>query len=159
TPRPFERQEHRSVTREVREGWSYVRAHTWLWATFVAGAFMNIASSARNVLLPFVVKNDIGARASALGAVYSAAAAGALISAYIYGQRGVPRRPMVVAYLGWALSLFMVGAYGLATSVPQLILFGFVGGLGITFGQAIWGTMMHRMVPRELLGRVTSIDW
>jgi len=159
TPRPFERQEHRSVMREVRDGWSYVRARTWLWATLAAAAFMNIASAARNVLLPFVVKNDIGASASALGGVYSAAGAGALISAYVYGQLGVPRRPIVIAYLGWALSLFMVAAYGLATTVPELILFGFVGGLGITFGQAIWGTMMHRKIPRELLGRVTSIDW
>ena len=35
----------------------------------------------------------------------------------------------------------------------------FAGGLGFTFGQGIWGTMMHRLVPREVLGRVTSLDW
>jgi cyanate permease len=74
---------------------------------------MNIASSTRNVLLPFVIKNDLHASARALGFVYSAASAGALISAFAYGQRGVPRRPIVVAYLGWALSLFMIAAYGL----------------------------------------------
>jgi MFS family permease len=77
----------------------------------------------------------------------------------VYGQRGVPRRPIVVAYLGWAVSLFMIAAYGLGTSVAQLVLFGFIGGLGISFGQAIWGTLMHQLVPRHLLGRVTSIDW
>ena len=53
----------------------------------------------------------------------------------------------------------MIGAYGLGTNVAELVAFAFVGGLGITFGQAIWGTMMHQMIPRHLLGRVTSIDW
>jgi MFS family permease len=120
---------------------------------------MNIASSTRNVLLPFVIKNDLHASARALGFVYSAASAGALISAFAYGQHGVPRRPIVVAYLGWALSLFMIAAYGLGTTVAQLVLFGFIGGLGISFGQAIWGTLMHQLVPRQMLGRVTSIDW
>jgi len=124
-----------------------------LWATFAAGALMNIASSTRNVLLPFVIKNDLNASARALGFVYSAASVGALISAFAYGQRGVPRRPVVVAYLGWAISLFMIAAYGLGTTVAQLVLFGFIGGLGISFGQAIWGTLMHQLVPRHLLGR------
>jgi MFS family permease len=159
TPRPFTREHHRSVLRDVRAGWAYVRVRTWLWATFAAGALMNIASSTRNVLLPFVIKNDLHASARALGFVYSAASAGALISAFAYGQRGVPRRPIVVAYLGWAISLFMIAAYGLGTTVAQLVLFGFIGGLGISLGQAIWGTLMHQLVPRHLLGRVTSIDW
>jgi len=53
----------------------------------------------------------------------------------------------------------MIAAYGLGTTVAQLVLFGFIGGLGISFGQAIWGTLMHQLVPRHLLGRVTSIDW
>jgi MFS family permease len=160
TSRPFAPAEaHRSMLRDVREGWSFVRAHTWLWATFLAAGLMNVASASRNVLLPFVIKNDLHASASALGFVYSAASGGALISAYIYGQRGMPRRPIVVAYLGWGLSLLMIAGYGLGTNVAELVAFGFVGGLGISFGQAIWGTMMHSLVPRALLGRVTSIDW
>jgi MFS family permease len=151
--------ERGSAIRDAREGWSFVRTNTWLWATFLAAGLMNVASASRNVLLPFVIKNDIHASGRALGFVYSAASGGALISAYIYGQRGMPRRPIVIAYLGWALSLLMIAGYGLGTNVAELVVFGFVGGLGISFGQAIWGTMMHRLVPRDLLGRVTSIDW
>jgi MFS family permease len=157
--RPMTREQHHSVLHDVRAGWGYVRVRAWLWATFAAAALMNIASSTRNVLLPFVIKNDLHASARGLGFVYSAASAGALISAFAYGQRGMPRRPIVVAYLGWSLSLFMIAAYGLGTTVGQLILFGFIGGLGLSFGQAIWGTLMHQLVPRHVLGRVTSIDW
>ena len=160
TPRPFEpRDERRSALRDVREGFGFVRARTWLWATLVAGAFANIASAARNVLLPFVIKYDLHATARALGFVYAATAAGALISAYGLGQRGLPRRPVVVAYVGWGASIFMIGAFGLGTNEAELLAFGFVAGLGTSIGNGIWGTLMHSLVPRALLGRVTSIDW
>jgi MFS family permease len=160
TPRPFEpREEHRSALRDVREGFGFVRAQTWLWATLLAGAFANIASATRNVLLPFVIKYDLHSSARALGFVYAATAAGALISAYGLGQRGLPQRPVVVAYVGWGASIFMIGAFGLGTNEAELLVFGFVAGLGTSIGNAIWGTLMHTLVPRALLGRVTSIDW
>src|SRR5262249_42590989 len=60
----------------------------------------------------------------------------------------MPRRPIVVGYLGWALSLFMTAAYGLGTTVGQLVLFGFIGGLGLSFGQGIGGTLVHQLMPR-----------
>ena len=66
---------------------------------------------------------------------------------------------MLVMYAGWALALLAVAGYGLAGSVAQLAAFGLVAGIGIAFAQGTWGTMMHRLVPREVLGRVTSLDW
>ena len=135
------------------------RARTWLSATLAVAGVLNVAPAARNVLLPFVVKNDLHASAAALGAVYSATAAGALLSALAYGQRGLPRRFVLVMYVGWATAAFMIAGYGLASGVWQMVLLGFAAGLGLAIGQAIWGTMMHRLVPRELLGRVTSLDW
>jgi MFS family permease len=160
TPRPLERPAVRaSAWREARAGFGFVRRHTWLWATLIAGAFANVASGSRSVLLPFVIKYDLGASARALGFVYAAASAGALLSSYAYGQAGQPRRPLLVAYVGWILSLSAIAAYGLGTSVVQLLCFGFVGGMGMAVGNAIWGTLMHTHVPRHILGRVTSIDW
>jgi DHA3 family tetracycline resistance protein-like MFS transporter len=159
TARPIARSEHRSVLRELREGLSFVRRRAWLWGTLVTAALMNVAAAARTVLLPFVLRNDIGGSATGLGLVYSAAAAGAIVSSFAYGQRGLPRRHVLAMYAGWATALFAIGAYGLARGVPQLVAFAFVGGLGVALGQAIWGTMMQRLVPRAVLGRVSSIDW
>jgi MFS family permease len=62
-------------------------------------------------------------------------------------------------YASWALALLVIAGYGVAGTVAQLVALGFVAGLGIAFGQATWGTMLHRLVPREVLGRVTSLDW
>jgi DHA3 family tetracycline resistance protein-like MFS transporter len=157
--RPLARVEGRSVVRDVRAGLSFVLARPWIWATFMTAALMNIATAARTVLLPDVVKNEIHASARGLGIAYSAIAVGALLSSFAYGQRGLPRRHVAVMYLGWALALFAIGAYGVAQSVPELVGYAFAGGVGLALGQAIWGTMMHRLVPREMLGRVTSIDW
>jgi MFS family permease len=160
TPRPFERPAERTPAwREAQAGFAYVRTHTWLWATLLAGAFVNIASGARNVLLPFLIKYDLHASARTLGFVYAAGSAGALISSFAYGQRGLPRRPVFVAYVGWTCSIGVIVAYGLAQNEPELLCFGFAGGIGMALGNAIWGTLMHKHVPRHILGRVTSIDW
>lgn len=160
TPRPFERPaERRSAWREAREGFGFVRRRTWLWASLLAGAFANIASGARNVLLPFVIKYDLHATARVLGFAYAAGSAGALISAFAYGQQGLPRRPVLVAYIGWTLSIGAIAGYGLVHDVPELLVVGFAGGIGMALGNAIWGTLMHTNIPRHILGRVTSIDW
>src|SRR4051812_28649850 len=160
TPRPHKRsEEKRSAWREARAGFGYVKSHTWLWATLLAGAVVNIASGARNVLLPFLIKYDLDASANAYALVFAAGSLGALISSLAYGQRGLPRRPVFVAYVGWTISIGVVVAYGLSQDVLQLVCFGFVGGLGMAIGNAIWGTLMHKHVPRHILGRVTAIDW
>jgi len=77
----------------------------------------------------------------------------------VFGQRGMPRRPVLVAYIGWSFSIMAIAAYGLGQSVAQLLCFGFVGGIGMAIGNALWGTLMHQNVPRHILGRVTSVDW
>jgi hypothetical protein len=160
TPRPFERSgEPRSAFRDAREGWAFVRGRTWLWASLVAAGFANIASAARNVLLPLVVKNDLHSSARTLGFVYSAGAVGAIVASLAYAQRAHLRRPLVVAFIGWGVSILAIGAYGLSTDVGELLMFAVVAGAGTAVGNAIWGTMMHRRIPRSLLGRVTSIDW
>lgn len=160
TPRPLEPTgETRSVLREARTGWAFVRARTWLWASLLAAGLANVASGARNVLLPLVVKNDLHSSARTLGFVYSAGAAGAIVASLAYAQRGHLRRPIVAAFIGWGGSILAIGLYGLSTNVGELLVLGLVAGAGTALGNAVWATLMHRRVPRMLLGRVTSIDW
>ncbi len=159
TPRPFAHVGERSARRELREGFAFVRGRAWLWATLLVSAIVMVGPAARYVLLPDVVKNELHASASALGLVYAASAVGSIVAAFAYGQIGLVRPYVLVMYASWALALLVIAGYGVAGSVAQLAVLGFVAGLGIAFGQATWGTMLHRLVPRELLGRVTSLDW
>ena len=50
-----------SIVHEIREGFAFVRARVWLWGTLVSAAFAYLAfMGPAEVLLPFVVKNDLG---------------------------------------------------------------------------------------------------
>ena len=159
TPRPFHHVEERSAKRELREGFAFVRARKWLWATLLISTMIMVGPAARYVLLPDLVKNNLHASAGALGFVYGAAAVGSIAGAVAYGQVGLTKRYVLLMYASWALGLLVIAGYGIAGSVAQLLALGLAGGFGLAFGQATWGTMIHRLVPREVLGRVTSLDW
>ncbi len=159
SPRPFQQVEERSAKRELREGFAFVWARKWLWATLLISTVIMVGPAARYVLLPDLVKNNLHASAGALGFVYGAAAVGSIVGAVAYGQVGLTKRYVLVMYASWALGLLVIAGYGIAGSVAQLLALGLLGGFGLAFGQATWGTMIHRLVPREVLGRVTSLDW
>ena len=80
-----------SIAREIRQGFAFVRAHTWMWGTLVSAAFAYMAfMGPTEVLLPYVVKNDLGGSASDLGLVFAAGGLGAILSAILCGARGLP---------------------------------------------------------------------
>ena len=49
--------------------------------------------------------------------------------------------------------------FGLAGTVWQLQAISLLEGLFFTAGMVVWGTLLQTLVPGELLGRVTSLDW
>jgi DHA3 family tetracycline resistance protein-like MFS transporter len=161
TARPRERTGRSgSVVGEIRSGFAYVRRHTWLWATFVTAAvtyllFMGPAE----VLLPYVVKNELHGGASALGLVFAAGGIGSVGCAAIMGQRGLPRRDITFMYLAWTLATVAVAGYGLAAAMWQLMLASLAFNALETAGTIVWATAKQRHVPHHLLGRVSSLDW
>ena len=52
------------------------------------------------VLLPFLVKNDLDGSAADLGLVFAAGGIGSVGCAAIMGQRGIPRRDITFMYAG-----------------------------------------------------------
>jgi MFS family permease len=149
-----------SVVAEIGEGFRFVRSQTWLWGTLAAASiFLLVFYGPWEVLVPYVVKNDLGGDAGDVGLVYAAAGLGAILAALIMGQRSLPRRHITVMYAAWTVGALFLAAYGLATHVWQAMLAGVVRGAGMTCGLIIWTTLMQTRVPRHLLGRVTSVDW
>lgn len=111
------------------------------------------------VLIPYVVKNDLGGGAAALGLVFAAGGVGSVLAAIVVGQRGLPRRHITFMYLTWALGGLAIAGYGVASAIWQAMAVSFVVGALDTAGLIVWGTMIHRLVPSALLGRVESFDW
>jgi hypothetical protein len=149
-----------SIVHEIREGFAFVRAHTWLWGTLVAAAFAYMAfMGPTEVLLPYVIKNDLGGSASDLGLVFAAGGLGAILSAIVCGARGLPRRNITWMYLAWTAATLSIAGYGLAQAGWQLMIACFMFNVLETAGTIIWATAKQRHVPPNLLGRVSSFDW
>ena len=162
SPRPLERAgaARASAVAEIAEGFRFVRSQTWLWGTLVAAsAFLLVFYGPWEVLVPYVVKNDLGGDAGDVGLVYASAGLGAILAALVMGQRALPRRHITVMYASWTAGALLLAAYGLATNLWQAMVAGLFRGMGSTCGMIIWMTLIQTRVPRHLLGRVTSVDW
>ena len=150
----------RSARRELREGVAFVRSQAWLWATLVAASLsLLLFLGPLEVLLPFVVRNDLDAGAWGYGAILSAAGAGSVVASLIVSQRGPPRRYLTFAYGMWTVSTVAFIGYAFGTSLWQFMAFAVVFGACETAGMVVWGTLMGSRVPAPLRGRVNSLDW
>ena len=160
TRRVVERDGNGSFWGELAEGFRFVRAHVWLWGTLLSAALgLLLFVGPYDVLVPYVVKNELGGGADDLGLVFAAGGVGAVLAAVTLGQQGLPRRQITFMYAMWTLSLGAVMGYGLATELWHAMAASFVSGLAFVAGLIVWSTLMQRHVPTELLGRVTSVDW
>jgi len=149
-----------SLRDEIAEGFGFVRAHVWLWGTLVAAALgLLLFMGPYEVLVPFLVKNELGGSAEDLGLVFAVGGVGAALAALVLGQRGLPRRQVTFMYATWTASIAALAGYGAATELWHAMAASLVGGAGFTAGIIVWTTLMQRLVPAELLGRVTSFDW
>jgi MFS family permease len=149
-----------SLWAELREGLSYVRRHVWLWGTFLSATFTYLLFvGPTEVLLPYVVKTELGGSAAALGLVLTSGGLGAIAAAIAVGWTGVPRRFISFMYGTWAVATLAVAGYGLATATWQLAAACVVVNAMEAAGTIAWATAKQRLVPGRLLGRVSSVDW
>jgi MFS family permease len=149
-----------SVARDMRDGLRYIRSHVWLWATFASAAIAYLLfMGPAEVLLPYIVKNDLHGSAADLGIVFAAGGIGSVGCAVVIGQRGLPRRDITFMYVTWTLATLAVAGYGLATAVWQLMVASLAFNALETAGTIVWATAKQRHVPAALLGRVSSLDW
>lgn len=158
--RPAETTADGSVLTDLREGWTFVRRHAWLWATFASAAVAYLLFMGPvEVLLPWMVQHALHASALALGLVYAAGGLASMGCAIALGRRGLPARAMTTMLLLWTLATVAVAGYGLAGAVWQLMLASAAFNGLETAGTIIWATLKQEHVPGALLGRVSSLDW
>jgi hypothetical protein len=111
-------------------------------------------------LVQYVIKTELHGGPTALGLVFGAGGLGSVVAALFFGQRGtLPRRPVTALYLAWAIAMFGTAGFGLVTGVWQAMIVALATEACITILIVIWYTLVQRLVPNDLLGRVTSLDW
>jgi Transmembrane secretion effector len=149
-----------SLRRDIAEGLRYVRRTVWLWGTLAwALAAVFLVYGPFTVLLPFLVRNDLGGDAGDLGLVFAAGGLGAILVSLAVGQLGLPRRHITFMYALWMIACLQIAAYAIAGVPWQAMAISFVGEGCWAAGLIVWSTLMQRVVPPDLLGRVRSIDW
>jgi DHA3 family tetracycline resistance protein-like MFS transporter len=149
-----------SITREIAEGLRYVRTRVWLWGTFLAATLAYLIFwGPAEVLVPYVVKVEMGRGAGVLGLVFAFGGIGAMFAAIVMSNRALPRRFMTFMYISWTVSTLMVTCYGLARLPWQLMAASFVFNALESAGLIVWTTTKQRLIPGRLLGRVSSLDW
>ncbi len=164
-PDPADREPDASLWREMKEGLGYVASQRWLLVGMFGATLSLLAVwGPWETLVPFIVKNDLvtdhSGEGIALGLVYGAGGVGAVAAGLYLGQRArLPRRPVTLLYVSWALGMFMTSFFGFVGAVWQAMIVAFVAEASIAVLVVIWLTLLQRLVPKELLGRVSSLDW
>jgi MFS family permease len=150
----------RSARRELLEGLVFVRREPWLWSTIIAASLsLLFFLGPLEVLLPYVIRNDLHAGAGGFGLVLAAAGGGAIAVSIAVSQIGIPRRYLTFMYATWAVATLPLVGYAVGSHLWQFVVLGAVYGGCEAGGMVVWGTLMSTRVPPDLRGRVHSLDW
>ncbi|MDP9271708.1 MAG: MFS transporter [Chloroflexota bacterium] len=150
----------RQTVREMRDGFRFVVSNPWCWATLVAAMFsLLVFIGPVQVLLPYLVKNKLELGPEALGTIYAVSGVGSVLAALAIGQLGLPRLRVTAMYASWTVGVALLAGYGVMDALWQGVLVGTLSAVLFEVGSIIWTTLMQQLVPRKLLGRVSSLDW
>ena len=146
-----------SMFRELRDGWTEFRSHTWLWVIVLQFCLVMMAWYAGfQVLGPVVAREHLGG-AAAWGAIAAAESLG-FIAGGLVSLRFTPRKPMLFVVVTGAAIAISPLSLGLLLPLAAIIAVAF--GLGILTEMMMvqWTVTMARSIRPEMLARVSSYD-
>ncbi len=146
-----------SMLRDLRDGWSEFRSHTWLWAIVAQfGVVLMAWYGGFQILGPVVARAHLGG-ASAWGAITAAESFG-YIAGGILSLRFTPRRPMLFVVLSGAAIAISPLSLAMLWPLPLICCAAFGLGLAIEIMMVQWTVALARNIPPGKLARVSSYD-
>ncbi|MCF6379646.1 MFS transporter [Nocardioides KLBMP 9356] len=150
------RAEATSTWTDLREGWTFFRSVTWLWAVVLGfGALNMIHNGALFTLGPVVAEDTIGRQA--WGFVLSAEAAGLLLMSVVL-LRVRLERPLLWGMAAITLNGLPMVMLGVDPVVVALVVAAFIGGMGIEVFSLGWNLAMQENIDDDMLSRASSYD-
>jgi MFS family permease len=141
---------------ELREGWSFFRATTWLWVVVLGFGFLNaIHHGAIFTLGPVVAEDTIGRQG--WGYVLSAEALG-LLAMTVVMLRVPLQRPLFWGMIGVSAMSVPMLVLGLEPHLVALVVAAFIGGAGIEVFGIGWNLAMQENIDERMLSRAFSYD-
>jgi MFS family permease len=148
-----------NMLRELREGWSEFKSHTWLWATVLQFTVVLTAwAGGFQVLGPAVANAHLGG-AAAWGLISAAEATG-LIAGGLVALRWSPKRPMLFIVLSGGAIAVSPLSLAMATLLPLWVICAssFFLGVVIEAMSVVWTVTMAANIPADKLARVSGYD-
>jgi MFS family permease len=154
---PTTPREHTNFFADLLVGWREMTARPWYWITLCGHALWNLTVGVFLVLGPTIVLQQTG-DASAWGMISASAAVGALAAGAV-SLRWRPRRPLIIAHLGLALTALQFAALIEPSPIPITMTAAALGVGGVALANNLWTTAMQQLIPDKVLSRVSSYDW
>lgn len=150
----------RSFFQDLREGVSYTLRTPWLlWTLIWACISVLFLIGPIEVLLPFVVRDQLGGDSSMFGFLLAVGGVGAALGSLLTASLRLPRRYLTVMMVSWGAGSLPLAAVGIMDNFWVIAASLFIWGATGSVGMVIWGTLLQRRVPPHLLGRVSSLDF
>jgi MFS family permease len=144
---------------EVREGFSFVFSIPWIWITIGIFSFVNLLVFGPLIVgLPLLVREHLRGDAAMYGALTAALAVGEIAAGLILGQATI-RRSGIVMYAFAVAAGAITASFGVLPILGWLLTASALLGVAFVGFNLLWESALQRHVPRELLGRVTSVDF
>lgn len=149
-----------NMLRDLREGFRFMVGTPWLlWTLLFASGFVLLVLGPIEVLLPFIAERRFADGARAYGFILAFFGVGSALGALAVSSARMPRRYLSVMMTAWGLGSVPLAIVGTTSSFPVMAAATFVIGITDGAGMVIWGTLLQRRVPTEMLGRVSSLDF
>ncbi|GAA4287492.1 MFS transporter [Georgenia daeguensis] len=161
-PRVDEEPRHplRVLATDLRDGFGYMTRTPWFMATLLfATVWVLLLIGPIEVLLPFAVRDQAGGGPEQFALVLAAFGVGGAVGSLAVASWRMPRRYLTVMVLAWSVGAMPIALIGSTDRLWVMVVAVFVTGVTSGVGQVIWGTLLQRRVPAELLGRVSSLDF
>lgn len=150
----------RGALDDIREGIAYMFKTPWLLATLLFASLGVLATMGPfEVLVPFVIKDRLGGDAGDHAMVLAAFGIGGGAGSLAMASMRLPRRYLTWMNLVWGVACLPMAVMGFATQMWVMVVCAFLLGVLFSAPMVIWGTLLQRRVPPDLLGRVASLDF
>ncbi|AEV74120.1 arabinose efflux permease family protein [Mycolicibacterium rhodesiae NBB3] len=152
--------ERAHVLRDLRDGFVFMLRTPWLlWTLLFASVFVLVVLGPIEVLLPFIADDRFDDGARMYGFILAFFGMGSALGALAVSWGRLPRRYLTVMMAMWGVGSVPLVIIGFTSSFSLMALATFVVGVTDGAGMVIWGTLLQRRVPTEMLGRVSSLDF
>ncbi len=140
---------------ELAEGFRYLRATRLILIVTCLLATANLFLSVENLIV-YYTRDTLDLGSTTVSVVVAAGGAGGLLGAAVASRLATPARQVVLIGAGSAVLGLSLACIGLVTSVVPLIACNVLTSLSAMLATVAIQSLRQRVVPRQLLGRVTA---